>query len=893
MNIAPKLTNALTNNIHGQNPVDLSSETAGEQLCPPPTPKHLLINAFLRALDPSAERFTFQLFRDPKHRKNENKPAELRLINHCTIGEAVDLARQWNTPEHGYGLYVTINETDLRGRARKNVIRVRAVYVDVDEDLQGVVARLRGFLKPSAIVQTSPGRAQIYWWVDENFPLDQFELVQRAMISKFGADPQVHDLPRVMRLPGSLHMKGELQLVKVRLGSPTRYSLDAIVEGLGVRPMVGTRASLANSPTLKGFPRRPPIQGPSELSGGIALHAFDFEKARSAGNALATAGKLDDREGWLNLWLFPLTHEAQQQPEIEHELKLLHDEVVAFSADAAASRGIRGTDGWAAENDVQWANAMQRSPANPRRMGSVYVAASATGWTPPTTQLEKAPATGGDRGAFHGPTPQATIGQADPPSYADPYSQFVGPKFPVSILPTVLADFVEVEHKSMGADLSALAMASLTAVGAALTSETKVQVGDGWYERPILWVAEVGDPSTMKSPVIASVTKPLLKIDNDEDAVWRIKKAAYDQQKAAGNPGAYPAKPPRCIIHDATPEKIAEILARGPAGSMMVQDELAGWIAGFDRYGSGGSSRAFYLSAFNGGTHLKDRVGQGARDDNAEIRVENLALCILGGIQPDRLAGLRDLTSDGLLQRFLVVLMAPALRGNQKHPVKAEEAAFAKLIERVHAAPQTIYRFAINAEPILDRVLDRLHELEQVDGFSSALIGAIGKFRGYYARLALVLQVAREQSAILKNQPTQSAGAISREAAEYSEQLLFQFLLPHTFGLYDVVANGGQDRDAIRAIGDFILATDKIRLRPSDLTAGVRRLRSQPANKITEWASRFVALGWLQPEEGNSINPKAWIVDPGLRAHFAARRQQAQMARTAAHEILKAGGARR
>ena len=83
----------------------------------------------------------------------------------------------------------------------------------------------------------------------------------------------------------------------------------------------------------------------------------------------------------------------------------------------------------------------------------------------------------------------STSTQPETPSYADPYAEFVGPKFPISILPSVLADFVVAEHKAMGADPSALAMASLAAVGAALTSETKVQVGDGWYERPILWVA--------------------------------------------------------------------------------------------------------------------------------------------------------------------------------------------------------------------------------------------------------------------------------------------------------------------------------------------------------------------------------------------------------------------
>ena len=191
-----------------------------------PTHNPLLMKSFLKALDPSAERFTFQLFRDPKHRKDENTPPGLRrLIHHCTIDAAVALARQWNTPEHAYGLLVTINETDLTGRTRKNIIRVRAVYVDADRDLEGVIARLKGLLRPSAVVQSSRGRAQIYWWVNDAFPLNQFERVQRALISKLGTDPQVHDLPRVMRLPGSLHLKDEPQLVKMKLGDQRRNSI--------------------------------------------------------------------------------------------------------------------------------------------------------------------------------------------------------------------------------------------------------------------------------------------------------------------------------------------------------------------------------------------------------------------------------------------------------------------------------------------------------------------------------------------------------------------------------------------------------------------------------------------------------------------------------------------
>ena len=98
----------------------------------------------------------------------------------------------------------------------------------------------------------------------------------------------------------------------------------------------------------------------------------------------------------------------------------------------------------------------------------------------------------------------------------------------------------------------------------------------------------------------------------------------------------------------------------------------------------------------------------------------------------------------------------------------------------------------------------------------------------------------------------------------------------------------------LRSIGDFILASNKDRLRPSDITAGVRALRGQPEQKIREWMGRFCAMGWLQPEEEKpGVPPKAWLVLPGLRDHFAERRKQAQVARAAVHEILKAGGSRK
>jgi len=491
--------------------------------------------------------------------------------------------------------------------------------------------------------------------------------------------------------------------------------------------------------------------------------------------------------------------------------------------------------------------------------------------------------------------PSQVTASASSATFPDPWAEFVGPPFPLEILAPPLASFVDAEHRAMGADASALAMASLTAVAGAIHAETRVRMGSGWSERPLLWTALVGSPSSMKSPVIEKTIAPLRKIDHDGHARWLQLYGQWKQRKSAGSkpgPGPCPPKPARQIIQDGTPEKIAELLARSDSGSLMVHDELAGHIASFDRYGSGPASRSFFLSCWNGGPFVKDRVGQGARDENAEIRVENLALGVLGGIQPDRLAQIKDLTSDGLLQRYFLVAMRSPVRGDESHPVNTAESDYAKLIQSLHLAQPREYAFGPKAAVVRGRVLDRLFRLEQLEGFPDALIGAIGKMRGYYGRLALVLHLANECAANPNGTAFAFSTDIAEDTAEGAEKLLFNFLLPHVFGVYDVIASGGKHREIIRAIAGFILAEDKNRIRLSDFTAGVRKLRNDSHKEIADCASRFCALGWLRPEDDNAPMPKAWLVASGLREHFAERRKQVQQARAEAHAILSAGGKR-
>ena len=153
---------------------------------------------FLAQLDPQATRWTFQTFDD-----DDAKRDSLARILHGTLDQHA--ARLTRLNDRGAGIFVTINETDGTGRKKDNIIRIRAVFADLDGAPLDLVYEFGR--QPHVIVETSPGRWHAYWLVS-NFPLERFEPAQKALIERFGSDPSVHDLPRVMRLPGFIHRKG-------------------------------------------------------------------------------------------------------------------------------------------------------------------------------------------------------------------------------------------------------------------------------------------------------------------------------------------------------------------------------------------------------------------------------------------------------------------------------------------------------------------------------------------------------------------------------------------------------------------------------------------------------------------------------------------------------------
>lgn len=108
--------------------------------------------------------------------------------------------------KRGYDIFFMVNEGDGKGRSDENVIRVRAVYVDLDgSPLEPVLACS---LKPHIIVNTSPGRYHAFWLVSD-MAISDFTPVQKAIIQRFNGDKSIKDPCRVMRIPGFYHQKKE------------------------------------------------------------------------------------------------------------------------------------------------------------------------------------------------------------------------------------------------------------------------------------------------------------------------------------------------------------------------------------------------------------------------------------------------------------------------------------------------------------------------------------------------------------------------------------------------------------------------------------------------------------------------------------------------------------
>jgi len=212
------------------------------------------------------------------------------------------------------------------------------------------------------------------------------------------------------------------------------------------------------------------------------------------------------------------------------------------------------------------------------------------------------------------------------------------PPFPRQMLGDYWADWVARVAASKCAPDDYVAASLLTLAGALMGNAREVRIS-GWKEPPIIWTVLVGNPSSRKSPAMDTFSEVIstLEAEDRDEAGW-------DDDSGEAVEGA------AIHIDDVTAQAAAQVAERSPKGLILFRDELSGWWEKFGQHGG----EAFWLKAFGA------RPETVRRKNKPTIHIPRLAICVLGGSQPQTLRSfISSKTNRGLAARWLFVCPEP------------------------------------------------------------------------------------------------------------------------------------------------------------------------------------------------------------------------------------------
>ncbi len=337
--------------------------------------------------------------------------------------------------------------------------------------------------------------------------------------------------------------------------------------------------------------------------------------------------------------------------------------------------------------------------------------------------------------------------------------------FPVNALPDPIQAFIHIAAKSIGCDSSYIALPMLSALASAIGNTRRIRLKPGWDEPAIVWTGIVGDSGTAKSPALDAALRPVRKRQHEAMSehtnamtLYRDEMKLHDRDlvhwkrgKGEDDPPTEPQAPvpDRCWCDDTTVEALAVLLLNQWRGLLMVRDELAGWIAGFDRYAQGkGGDVAKWLEMFGGRSMIVDRK------TTEPIYVPRAAVSIVGGIQPETLRRRlkREHRENGLAARLLLAWPPRRPKRWTESGISTEaQAAVAAVFDRLYGLQPGIDDDGESEPKIVSLTPEGKREwidfynnhAEEQANLTGDLAAVWSKLEGYAARLALVIHCVR------------------------------------------------------------------------------------------------------------------------------------------------------
>jgi len=361
--------------------------------------------------------------------------------------------------------------------------------------------------------------------------------------------------------------------------------------------------------------------------------------------------------------------------------------------------------------------------------------------------------------------------QNDPNNFDDPYAaSLIGMPptlpFPLEVFPKVLQDYIQECSSTLNLIPDFMGMGVLSAVASLIGNSYRIQIKQGWTERPLLWLAIVGYSGIRKTPSLSAAISPLQKMDKGLYAQFCQAWQDYKQQINDGNTSITKPTPKQLLVTDATIEALIPILKNNPNGLLYFKDELMAWINDLTRYNRG-SAEQQWLSIYSSQAIRLNRKNE---EDN--YRVDHPFANVLGGLQPDILPNLfeNDRGINGFTSRIAFAYPEPIQRkvskGNMSRKTQADYELF---LERFTGIEKRESNGQI--EPITlifsSEAQERFYEWDETfinqkindSNLPESIKSALSKMEALMPRLALVLQFMENISKSIKEPQTVSLEA--------------------------------------------------------------------------------------------------------------------------------------
>jgi len=525
-------------------------------------------------------------------------------------------------------------------------------------------------------------------------------------------------------------------------------------------------------------------------------------------------------------------------------------------------------------------------------LGTLFHIAKQYGWTRPLPNPQE---------LFKGLVPKDTT-TTDQPMDIFSFMRKPVPDVNFDLFPKVLKDRALEVSDSMGSDPLVSLFAGLACASGAVDSRIRLQLNPSFKVPPVLWCMTIGNPSDMKSPASKPMFEVLKQIEIEDREpykqrflAWQGKEAAYnaahksfleyhsspESQLDNDSPVTVPElenapAPVKITVSDITSQKLVRHAAERPRGLLCWLDEMNSWIHGMTDSRSG-ENRSCWVQSYESSPYEYDRVGAGS------IWCENLAVSIYGNVQPRVLrtgadtrhgSALHRMAADGLIQRFIPVVLRPHYSDRKGKPIPdcfSTKPIWDQAVRTVYGLQEGTYTLTPEAHDIFDGFQDWFITLKKEERLIEAdqdYQSAIGKLTGTVGRLALIWHVLEAPY------NPQVSGDLMQRVVTFVQD----YLVPSLRYLFDEVS----DKQSLDAwFYGYVLQhsglKETITLR--DLRHAARRKLEQfsPYDKdriIHDIMGLMEKSQWVQLVDHDARrNSFTWIINPQLAVVFKEQRE--------------------